>query len=118
MSDAATMAELGAGLDRVRAELCALEPAERSEVVATWRLRARCRPEVVDVGRFFPTPDGPLARTAAYSDARPICDRCEVWAWCLHEGLADQFGYRGRATPAQRRKLRLARGERRPRARP
>lgn len=116
MSDAAALAEIGAGLDQVRAELAALGAQQRAEVAETWRSRAACRSD--DLPVFFPVPDGDRVPAEGYAGARLVCAGCEVWAYCLDEGLMDPFGYRGRATPAQRRKLRLARGERRPMARP
>lgn len=103
---------LGAGLDEVRARLAALDPEERSMVSRSWPQRAACRD--VDPAPFFPVPDGPQARPAAYSAARPICDACEVWAICLDAGLGEPHGYRGRSTPAQRTALRRARGEKPP----
>ncbi len=103
---------LGAGLDEIRGRLAALDPEERATVSRSWPQRAACRD--VDPAPFFPVPDGPEAPRDAYAGALPICDACEVWGVCLDAGLGEPHGYRGRATPGERRLLRRARGERTP----
>jgi hypothetical protein len=80
--------------------------------------QAACRAE--PTATFFPTVEHPIAiglrhaiRTDPWERARRICGSCPVWEQCLDEALLfhpnEDFGFRGRHDPYERRKLRKQR---------
>lgn len=79
-------------------------------MTGTWRSRAACIGVPIDV--FFPPAGGRPA--TMYDEARAICAACPVVHECLDWvlGFAEQEGFAGGKTAAERRRLQLARGNR------